>query len=238
MLSQMMKLKIPKIIKNIIKYIVHRIIKKDVYEFSFWRSRFEMDNGVFDNSHYSRLLLCMAGEKDDLFIEDKIVGDFGCGPRGSLVWAKKAKLRIGIDVLADQYADEFSENILSHGMIYVKSTEKIIPIPSNFFDIIFTLNAIDHVESFPIMCAEIIRILKPGGLFIGSFNLEERATSAEPQQLNEVLIKKYLLDFLDVQSYRVTIPGSNDDIYSPFFNNTLEYETGQQGILWVRGSIK
>jgi len=49
-------------------------------------------------------------------------------------------------------------------MIYLKSTEKVIPLPSEFVDIIFTVNAIDHVNNFEIMCDEIIRVLKPGGI--------------------------------------------------------------------------
>lgn len=56
------------------------------------------------------------------------------------------------------------DNIISHGMIYLKSTEKVIPLPSEFVDIIFTVNAIDHVNNFEIMCDEIIRVLKPGGI--------------------------------------------------------------------------
>jgi len=57
-----------------------------------------------------------------------------------------SSLRIGIDVLADCYADEFTDNILSHGMIYLKSTEQVIPLPSAMVDILFTMNAIDHVD--------------------------------------------------------------------------------------------
>ena len=116
-------------------------------------------------------MLAMAEEPDDNFLKGKIVADFGCGPRSSLFWASSASLKIGIDVLADRYADEFTDNIISHGMIYLKSTEKVIPLPSNFVDVMFTLNAIDHVDSFSNMCSEIIRVLKPGGDFIGSFNL-------------------------------------------------------------------
>ena len=58
-------------------------------------------------------------------------------------------------------------------MCYVRSTEKTIPLPSNYVDVLFTLNAIDHVARFEVMCKEILRILAPGGDFFASFNLDD-----------------------------------------------------------------
>ena len=232
--AHILKTIIPEPIKNILHPIRNRYLKKNVAELSYWRSRPEIDKGKFNNSHYEKRMLAMAEESSDNFLKGKIVADFGCGPRGSLVWARPALLRIGIDVLADRYADEFTNNITSHGMIYLKSTENVIPLPSDFVDIMFTLNAIDHVDNFSVMCAEIMRVLKPGGQFIGSFNLEEPASPCEPQQLNEKIIKEHLLDNMEVQSYRITNKGSKEDLYAPFFNGSLSYEPGQEGFLWVR----
>jgi|GEM_PF-681912 len=210
------------------------VVKKGDLELAFWKSRLEIDKGTFCNSHYKRLMLGLAEESGDEFLNGKIVADFGCGPRGSLMWASPALLRIGIDVLADRYADEFTDNITSHGMVYLKATEKVIPLPSNFVDVMFTINAIDHVDDFPGMCNEIIRVLKPGGKFMGSFNLEEPANACEPQQLNEKIIKEHLLDKLEVQSYRITRKGPAKDVYAPFFDGKLSYEPGQEGLLWVK----
>lgn len=226
--------KIPEPIKVILRPIRNKFMDKKTSELSFWKSRLDLDNGVFSNSHYQRLMLAMAEEPNDDFMRGKIVADFGCGPRGSLVWTKSPYLRIGIDVLADQYADEFTENIISHEMIYLKSTEKVIPLPSNFVDVMFTLNAIDHVDSFSQMCSEIIRVLKPGGDFIGSFNLEEPPTPTEPQKLDEIIIKEHLLNELDVISYRITKSRTDGEGYATFFNGNLSYEKGQKGHLWVR----
>lgn len=179
-------------------------------------------------------MLSMAEETGDGFLTGKIVADFGCGPRGSLAWAGSALLRIGIDALADRYADEFTDDITSHGMIYLKSTEKVIPLPSGFVDVMFTLNAIDHVDNFSAMCNEIVRVLKPGGQFIGSLNLEGPPSLAEPQQLNEKVIKENLLSKLQVESYRITEKGPKEDPYAPFFNGIVSYRLGQKGFLWVR----
>lgn len=237
LISKDLKTIIPEPIKETLSPIRNYFLKKNSAELSFWRSKLEIDKGRFHNSHYEKLMLAMAGESSDDFLKGKIVADFGCGPRGSLVWARSAALRIGIDVLADHYADEFTSNIISHEMIYLKSTENVIPLPSHFVDIIFTLNAIDHVDNFSVMCAEIKRVLKPGGQFIGSFNLEEPASPCEPQQLNEKIIKENLLSDLEVKSYRITRKGPKyGNIYAPFFEGNLSYEPGQEGLLWVKAN--
>jgi SAM-dependent methyltransferase len=224
---------IPEPIKSILRPIRNRFIKKYDSELSFWRSRFQIDKGKFQNSHYERMMLAMAEQADHEFVRNKIVADFGCGPRGSLFWADSALVRIGIDVLADRYADEFADDISSHQMTYVKSSEKVIPLPSDFVDVMFTLNAIDHVDNFSAMCNEIIRVLKPGGEFIGSFNLEEPPGPGEPQQLNEKVIADNLLGKLEVVSYRVTRMGPEGNRYAPFFDGTLSYRRGEEGILWA-----
>jgi SAM-dependent methyltransferase len=225
---------IPEPIKKILRPIRNRLSNKHQSELNFWRSRFQIDKGKFNNARFERLMLQIAEEPNGDFMKGKIVADFGCGPRGSLVWATSAHLRFGIDVLADHYANEFKDSLISHGMVYLKSTESVIPLPSDFVDIIFTLNALDHVDNFSDMCNEIIRVLKPGGEFIGSFNLEEPVTPCEPQQLNEKIIKENLLNYLEVLSYRITEKGPMDDPYAPFFNGNLTYTPGQEGFLWVR----
>jgi len=98
----------------------------------------------------------------------------------------------------------------------------------------FTLNALDHVDNLTRMCSEIVRVLKPGGELIGSFNLEEPASPSEPQQLSEKILKENLLDRFEVLSYLVTRPGPEKDRYAPFFDGKLSYGTGEEGILWVR----
>jgi SAM-dependent methyltransferase len=208
-------------------------IKKD-HELNFWMNFWQNSGRNFENAKYKKIMLAMADQQDDSFLKGKIVADFGCGPRGTLAWAKSARLRIGIDVLSDKYADSFKESIIKHDMIYVKSTEKVIPIPGDFVDVVFTLNAMDHVDNFRLMCQEINRILKPGGEFMGSFNLEEPATLCEPQCLNEELINQELLKHMQTLSYRIALHGPERDNYKNFFENNLNHEGGQRALLWVR----
>jgi SAM-dependent methyltransferase len=233
--SETVRTAIPEPIRKAARWVQGRFVRKDDAELSFWRTRPRRADGRLDNSHYERRMLAMAERPDAAFLDGKVVADFGCGPRGSLLWAGPAAIRIGIDVLSDRYADEFAEDITSHGMIYVTSTERVIPLPSGLVDVMFTLNAMDHVDDFPRMCDEIVRVMRPGGEFIGSFNLGEPASSTEPQRLNESVIEEHLLSKLEVISYRLSGNGPADDRYGPLVSGELlPYREGQEGTLWVR----
>lgn len=227
--------KTPRWVIKISRPIMKALRIKYIYEHLYWKIGFKKYGEVLENDRYEPLMLAIAEEENDDFVSGKVIADFGCGPRGSLCWAKSASVRIGIDVLADRYADSFQNVITSHNMIYVKSTEKVIPIPSDSVDVMFTLNAIDHVDDFPAMCSEILRILKPGGLLIGSINLEEPPTLWEPQTLSLKDVQTNLLDFFEVETYRVSRQGPEvDNEYAPFFDGSMSYEEGEEGFLWVR----
>jgi SAM-dependent methyltransferase len=213
--------------------IRNRFVRKYDAELAYWQGRHAQEHGQLRNGHYERTMLAMAGESTQEFVRDKIVADFGCGPRGSLAWMHAARMRIGIDVLVDRYADAFGSNLTAHGMIYVKSTERVIPMPSEIVDVVFTLNALDHVDDLAAMCDEIMRILRPGGLLVGGFNLGEPATPSEPQRLDEHILHARLLSRLETRSYRITRKGPPADPYAPFFAELIPYQPGDEGLLWV-----
>lgn len=221
-------------VKGVFYSLAKRIVPdqaKKMGEIDYWKIIWESEGHKFDNKHYRKTMLAMANEKDDSFLKGKIVGDFGCGPRGSLLWAKSAKNRIGIDVLAEEYS---CFDISSHDMSYICSTEKSIPLPDNYVDVLFTMNALDHVSNFEIMCKEVLRILKPGGDFICSINLEEPKTICEPQTLTEEYVKEYLLNHLEIISSRTarhSEPGCGT--YCHFYDDSPEPKSGKR-ILWVR----
>jgi len=229
---------IPTFLKEMIRPLYNKFANKYATELGYWKKIYLREGNNFSNSFYEKIFLNLAQESDDNFLTNKVVADFGCGPRGSLKWIKSTSNKIGIDVLADQYLNLFGNNMLTHEMVYLKSTENVIPLPSEYVDVMFTLNALDHVDNFPLMCNELIRVLKVGGVFYGSFNLEEKATSAEPQQLTEKLINKYLLDNLKVITYRVTNKGPQGDLFKHLYDNNLHYDKGEEGILWVKAGKK
>jgi hypothetical protein len=202
-------------------------------ELSYWDARWQAEGRRLGNEHYERIFLAMAGEKDQTFCTDKIVADFGCGPRGSLCWATKARARIGIDVLADQYCRRLGA--AGHNMVYVCSSETTVPLPSNYVNVLFTLNALDHTYEFSRICNELIRILAPGGDLIGSFNLDEPPTPCEPQTLTLERVENHLLRHLCIITQRIAPRGPADDVYR-FMNDPVSGENNSSTprVLWVR----
>ncbi|MCK4694257.1 MAG: methyltransferase domain-containing protein [Candidatus Cloacimonetes bacterium] len=231
--------RLPRPLKSLLLPFIQLFAKthlKNYAELNFWKEKWEQENHKLSNANYEKIFLAMAEEKDTSFLDGKIVADFGCGPRGSLCWAKSASKRIGIDVLVDKY-EKFE--ISKHNIEYIKNTEKSIPLPSDYLDILFTLNAIDHVSNFDIICREIVRIIKPGGELIGSFNLNEPKSASEPQTLTEEIIQEELLQYFDIINYRIRPRCPKGDYYSYSFNGSLlDLLPDEPGYLWVRSKKK
>lgn len=209
-------------------------------ELSYWKNRFVLEGNNFNNQHYKALFLGLANEKNDNFLKDKIIADFGCGPRGSLAWTDIPKEKIGIDVLSTTYFDTFGDELLKHNMLYLSSTENYIPIPTNYVDILTTINSIDHVNNLEKMATELFRILKPGGMFLASFNLNEAENDCEPQNLNEYIIDKLFLQNLNILSYKLAYKDSQDTYKNFFENNILKRSKNinKPIILWIKGLKK
>ena len=178
-------------------------------ELGFWiNERIKSKKSNADiRKDYEQCMLRAANEKNDDFLKGKIVGDFGCGPNGSLAWTNAPLVKVGIDVLADQYWTKFGESMRSHDMIYVKSSEESIPIGDSYFDYLFAVNSLDHVENLASMSNEIARIIKPGGKLLANFNLNEPATPTEPQTLTPALLRECLLNKFSIESIRIAYQG-------------------------------
>ncbi len=236
-LTSALRARLPAPLKRMLRPLFdlsQRNVTKQDSELSFWESRFAADGGDFKNDWYQPIMLAMAQESSPAFLHGKIVADFGCGPRGSLAWALGAQMRIGIDVLASRYLERFGASLLHHNMVYLTSTERLIPLPTGFVDVMYTMNALDHVEDLEAACREILRVLRPGGELIGSFNLGEPPTRTEPQALDEARLRAVLLDQLDIVTYRIARQGPEGNLYRNFFLEDLGYRPGDPGFLWVR----
>src|SRR4051794_84192 len=99
---QRFKVLVPRFLRPFGRAVVVKLKPSFKYEHSMHYWDVEAAAGRFDNSHYEPTMLALAGKPNADFLQGKICADFGCGPLGSLSWAKPARARIGIDVTATE----------------------------------------------------------------------------------------------------------------------------------------
>lgn len=151
---------------------------KAFYELAYWRSR-QLEEGTLANDHYERIFTTLVGIERGFFSGKRIL-DVGSGPRGSLEWASDARERVCLDPLVDRYR---ALGIERHQATYCHAPAERIPYPAGHFDVVTSINSLDHVDDVERATAEISRVLAPGGLFLLAVEIHPRPTIAEPHAL-------------------------------------------------------
>ena len=159
---------------------------KGAYELAYWRSR-RLEEGVLKNDWYVKTFTEHAG-LERRFYDGKRILDVGCGPRGSLEWADTAAERVGLDPLVGRYR---SLDIDRHAMRYVEAPAERIPFPDDHFDVVTSINSLDHVEDVDAAIREMVRVLAPGGLILLVVEIHPRPTIAEPHVLPWNLVSRF-----------------------------------------------
>ena len=111
----------------------------------------------------------------------KAVLDIGCGPRGSLEWADEASRRVGLDPLADDYRELGTD---AHAMKYVAAGSEAMPFADGEFDVVTSINSLDHVDDLERTASEIKRVTRPGGHLVLAVEVGHDPTWTEPQSLS------------------------------------------------------
>jgi phosphoethanolamine N-methyltransferase len=113
----------------------------------------------------------MIGDHD---LRGRSVLDIGCGLGGAdlaLVQAHGAAHVTGIDV-EDPALDRARRLVAAHGLDARIGLMKVapgpLPFPAESFDVVFSKDSIVLIPDKQALMAEVFRVLKPGGLFIGS----------------------------------------------------------------------
>ena len=149
---------------------------KGHHELSYWQRRAQAE-GRLRNDHFEELFTTMF-QLDESFYDGKRVLDSGCGPRGSLESADNAAERVGIDPLADKYRQLGTD---AHEMEYVRAGVEAIPFPDGYFDVVTSLNSLDHVDDLDTAIREIARVTR--STFLLEVEIGHEPTPTEPISL-------------------------------------------------------
>jgi SAM-dependent methyltransferase len=159
---------------------------KYLYESLYWRRR-KADERVLGNDWYEAVFTTLVGLDREAYAGKRVL-DIGCGPRGSLEWATHAARRVGLDPLVPVYR---RLGIDQHAMEYVAAPAEAQPFPDASFDIITSINSLDHVDDLEATIEEIDRILAPGGLLLIVVEVGHAPTIAEPHRLGWDLAARF-----------------------------------------------
>jgi ubiquinone/menaquinone biosynthesis C-methylase UbiE len=182
-------------------------------ELQFWRQWVRENGPGPETEYYRKFMLDMGGVADAKFFEGRVCIDIGCGPMGSLTWLTNARAAIGLDPLASRYA-QFG--IAKHTMTYICAGAEELPLADASVDVVFAMNSLDHVRDAPTACREIRRVLRPGGCFIGSLNLEEAPSLTEPWRLTEKFLDEHLFAGWEKQFYKIRPKVLSTEHFGPY----------------------
>lgn len=139
-----------------------------------------------------RRVLREAAIDDDDFFRDKVVVDIGPGPLG-FPDACPARISIGVDPLAERYADAGLLLPESHA-VYMSTRAEEIPLVSNSVDVLLARNSLDHVDDPEAVLAEVQRLVRTDGTIILNFDTDHAPTATEPHTLTVEQVRELLTD--------------------------------------------
>jgi ubiquinone/menaquinone biosynthesis C-methylase UbiE len=206
---------------------------KEYFELKFWKqlhqehakTEAELER---ERSHYQYFFTEFFSLPLEYY-RGKRVLDIGCGPMGSLEWASEAAERVGLDPLSDKYLEL---GAAKHAMKYVNAPSEKIPFPSGHFNVVATLNSLDHVEDVQRTIEEIKRVTAPGGYVLLITEMDHQPTFTEPHKLDRSVLSRFEPEFSqgDVRYF-----GERDDhqIYKSL-TEKVPYTPGERGILCAK----
>ena len=194
------------------------------FEFEYWKNEFEHDSQLLLKLilRYNQYFKKYFELSDDFIINKKIL-DVGCGPNCSFEWAVDA-FGIGLDHLIDKYNLEFK---LSKYEDFIRIASKVeyIPFKNNVFDIVSSINSLDHVDDVDVSIKEITRVLKKDGLFLLIVDINNTINKCEPNNFQwniddiiieygyTLIVKKYynkhhngMYSSISTDAYSIVLP--------------------------------
>ena len=185
--------------------------RKRAEEFRYWNER-KAAEGTLHNCWYQYFYTEHFGLNLGDYAGIRVL-DIGCGPRGSLDWARDAAERVGLDPLADDYRRLRPDGYL---MEMVASGSEDIPYDDGHFDIVCSFNSLDHVDDLDETVAEIKRVARPGGLFLLLTDVNHKATECEPIEFGWEIAQVFTdaFEILEERRFEKSDPGMYQSIRS------------------------
>ncbi len=143
-------------------------------ELGFWKNKYA--SGYYpDYTESFQRTMSRFNINKDLFSEKKVL-EVGCGPQGfsaSLVQLakKKPKVHVIVDSLLDKYQEFPTFSLFGRETIKIAAFGECMPVPDNYFDIVFCQNVLDHVNKPVMVVNEILRSLVSGGTALISVHI-------------------------------------------------------------------
>ncbi|MEL6538159.1 MAG: class I SAM-dependent methyltransferase [Bacteroidota bacterium] len=175
---------------RLVNRVASRFNWKASAEMLYWRVK-KMEEGELHGQHFEFFFTTHFGLSQGDFTGKRML-DLGCGPRGSLEWATQAKERVGLDPLAKRYLKLGADQ---HQMSYVEGVAEAIPFPDQHFEVVSSLNSLDHVDGLEQAIGEIKRVLKPGGVFLLIADIHQVPTLTEPSAFGWDILARFQPEF-------------------------------------------
>jgi SAM-dependent methyltransferase len=172
-------------------------------ELDFWRGRPDL----VSDSHREWVFTRCFGVDRKWYAAKRIL-DVGCGPRGSLDWASDAAARVGLDPLADRYVEL---GVDPRAMEYVTGVAERMPFADASFDVVSSINSLDHVDDVRRVATEMIRVLAPGGVLLLATELNHRARLTEPQTFGWEIVDTFSPPLEALEERRLADSGAGID---------------------------
>lgn len=117
----------------------------------------------------------------------KRVLEVGCGPLAPILQFSDC-IRHGLDPLLNMYI-EAGWPLYDYDVKFVNAKGESMPYADSYFDVVISVNALDHVDDFRKVASEIQRVLKVGGELYFEVEYHE-ATVTEPLELNDTIMRE------------------------------------------------
>lgn len=165
---------------------------------------------VFGRWQRHRLLklshwLLLPGDDSPGNIDDwcatRSVVEIGAGPYPAAAAARKGWMRcVAVDPLAKGYSQEGLVPHIADRVVYIEAPGERIPLPAGFADLVINENCLDHVSDPGAVVAEMLRLLKPGGLAWFFVDLSRHRDHMHPHPMGERRVMELFREFELVNS--------------------------------------